>query len=110
MAKVGFIMNEHNEGQIVEPKVNKICTYIYIYIYISTKTLFTSKVYSVLFIIQYIDTSDTFMSQNTCKNYIVWHPLYFIRNLASTLVLKLSFQKFLKRFIYQFPIADSLDG
>ena len=68
MAKVRFIMNEHNEGQIVEPNI---------YIYISTKILFISKVYSMLFIIQYIDTSDTSMSQNTCKNYIVWHPLFY---------------------------------
>ena len=70
MAKVRFIMNEHNEGQIVEPKVN-------IYIYISTKRFFISKVYSMLFIIQYIDTSDTSMSQNTCKNYTVWHLLSY---------------------------------
>ena len=47
MAKVGFIMNEHNERQIVEPKY----IYIYIYIYISTKRLFISKVYSMLFIV-----------------------------------------------------------
>ena len=47
MAKVGFIMNEHNEGQIVEPKY----IYIYIYIYISRKRLFISKVYSMLFIV-----------------------------------------------------------
>ena len=46
MAKVGFIMNEQTEGQIVEPNI-----YIYIYIYISTKILFISKVYSTLFII-----------------------------------------------------------
>ena len=44
MAKVGLIMNEQTEGQIVEPN-------IYIYIYISTKILFISKVYSTLFII-----------------------------------------------------------
>ena len=42
MAKVGFIMNEQTEGQIVEPNI---------YIYISTKILFISKVYSTLFII-----------------------------------------------------------
>ena len=74
MAKVGLIMNEQTEGQIVEPN---IYIYIYIYIYISTKILFISKVYSTLFIIQYIDTSDTSMSQNTCKNYTVWHPLSY---------------------------------